>query len=329
MPKVLIHPSAGPFSVNYTISTPSSSSSTHIDAALPTLLLLHGGLIPSETWTPQVLNVDLRRFNLVLMDCRKHGGSEGGDVETFSFEDSMDDVFHFMEALALPPCFLSGLSLGASTALHFSLHHPSRVLGLVLISPLPWIEIEAVSSGRRELVEVWGLAMSTGNKELLPHVANGAAQMGMDNVSNPFIDALLECSITYGIAQWSSPKQITSLKAISYDLLVSRGRIGRDALAKITSPILLIFASADSAYPLPLIEEVQRDLVDAGLEVDLKVVDGASHFANCTQPEAVSALLFDFVRKRATLPLFDGSPDVSSPFLSTLSPKYLDFEEDP
>lgn len=36
----------------------------------------------------QVLNVDLRRFNLVLMDCRKHGGSEGGDVETFSFEVS-------------------------------------------------------------------------------------------------------------------------------------------------------------------------------------------------------------------------------------------------
>lgn len=50
MPQIPISPSAGPFVVNYEISTPSTSSASEIDPAYPTLLMLHGGLMPSEFW---------------------------------------------------------------------------------------------------------------------------------------------------------------------------------------------------------------------------------------------------------------------------------------
>lgn len=73
-----------------------------------------------------------------------------------------------------------------------------------------------------------------------------------------------------------SDLQVLSLRAISYDLVASRSRIQRDVLAKITCPLLLVYAGADCAYPFPLVEEVQRDLVDAGLEVELKTVEEAS-----------------------------------------------------
>jgi len=70
--------------------------------------------------------------------------------------------------------------------------------------------------------------------------------------------------------------QILSLRAISYDLIVSRSRIQRDLLAQITCPILLLHAGADMAYSFSLVQEVQRDMLDAGLDVELEIVDEAS-----------------------------------------------------
>ena len=50
-----------------------------------------------------------------------------------------------MDALSLPACFVVGVSIGATVAVHLAACHPKSVLGLFLISPLSAYEVRAYS----------------------------------------------------------------------------------------------------------------------------------------------------------------------------------------
>jgi 2-succinyl-6-hydroxy-2,4-cyclohexadiene-1-carboxylate synthase len=72
-------------------------------------------------------------------DLRGHGdATHTGRAETFSFEQLVDDLRAFLDALAIERCDLLGHSLGGMVVLRFVLAYPKRVASLVLMNTAPF-----------------------------------------------------------------------------------------------------------------------------------------------------------------------------------------------
>ncbi|KAL7417544.1 Alpha/Beta hydrolase protein [Mrakia frigida] len=316
MPKVEINPSSGPLTVFYTISTPENANATEINPSLPTILFLHPVFCPSEIWEGQFQDSELRRCNLVAIDLRLHGQTEGGMPEGFTFIDGAEDVSCFMDAINLPPCFLVGVSMGSSISIHLAVFHPKHVLGLFLISPLSAWEPEEVGAGRQEIWEVWKEAKESDDPDLLNQAAMGALQLGFNNAQTELTERLARITLDYGAKQWGTPAQIQALRYVSVDLFLQRTPLPKDKLERIRGPAVMVHAAADVAYPEEYLREKQKDFLEAGREVDFISIEGAPHFANVTHAKEINPLLSQFVFSRTDLAPFKGpgEPNTVSPF---------------
>lgn len=71
----------------------------------------------------------------ITLECRGHGGSEAGPPEDFSIATFAADLASLIEARALPPVVLGGISMGAAIALRLAVLRPDLVCALVLARP--------------------------------------------------------------------------------------------------------------------------------------------------------------------------------------------------
>ena len=75
-------------------------------------------------------------IRLLAFDCRAHGQTQPvGDPNKIHISQFSEDLKSLLDALEIERAIIGGISMGASLALHFALHHPQRVLGLVLSRP--------------------------------------------------------------------------------------------------------------------------------------------------------------------------------------------------
>ncbi len=96
----------------------------------PPIVLLHGFSLDRRMWEGQLEMLE-PRFQVIRYDLRGHGSSPQAE-QAFSHHDDLLEVF---ESLDLETAVLVGLSLGAETAIDFTLAYPTRVSGLVLAAP--------------------------------------------------------------------------------------------------------------------------------------------------------------------------------------------------
>jgi pimeloyl-ACP methyl ester carboxylesterase len=80
-----------------------------------------------------------KRFTVITLECRGHGGSPLGPAEALGFRTYARDLAALLDELALPRTFLGGISMGAGVALALARQHPQRVRALVLIRPA-WMD---------------------------------------------------------------------------------------------------------------------------------------------------------------------------------------------
>ena len=92
-----------------------------------------------ENWRPQVAPFVAAGYRVVLWDYRGHGLSDAPeDPSAYSMERVVQDLGEVLSALAPgAPAILGGLSFGGLASLHYTLAHPDRVRGLVLIDTGP------------------------------------------------------------------------------------------------------------------------------------------------------------------------------------------------
>jgi pimeloyl-ACP methyl ester carboxylesterase len=167
--------------MHYTISTPTQTSAKVIDKTLPTVIFLHPVFFaqeifhcefvhffsllshfpPTHTSTDQFKDRQLRKFNLIALDFRCHGETTGGISAEYGPAEAAGDVSKFMasspsfgtlarltlslcvqDALNLPACHFVGVSMGSSAAFELAIAHPTKVLSLFLVSPLPETEVK-------------------------------------------------------------------------------------------------------------------------------------------------------------------------------------------
>ncbi|HET7584958.1 MAG TPA: alpha/beta hydrolase [Gemmatimonadaceae bacterium] len=218
----------------------------------PPLVMLHGGVTPSEMYGAPLTEM-ARTHKVIALHFQGHGFSKDSD-RPWSFETFADDVAALMDELGIMKASVMGYSSGALVALQVAIRHPQFVDKLIVIS---------------------AACRSDG---YYPEVREAFAQMP---AAAPTIAAGVSKSplaSLYPSVNWETVFRKTGeLGSRSYDW--SAGVSG------ITAPTLLIFADADAMRPEHIAEFYkllgggQRD---AGLDGSLRSPNQLAIIPNTT-----------------------------------------------
>jgi 3-oxoadipate enol-lactonase len=100
------------------------------------LVLLHPLALSGAAWGDYATRLT-RSFDVIAPDARGHGNS-GWDGEPFGIDDLADDVAALLDGLGIGSAFITGMSMGGSTAISFAGRYPSRADGLLLADTTAW-----------------------------------------------------------------------------------------------------------------------------------------------------------------------------------------------
>ncbi len=102
----------------------------------PPVVLLHG-LSATRRYVLHGSHALARAgFWTIAYDARGHGDSDPApDPAAYEYSNLVDDLRAVLEGLEIDRAVLAGVSMGAHTALRFTLEDPERVSALVLITP--------------------------------------------------------------------------------------------------------------------------------------------------------------------------------------------------
>jgi pimeloyl-ACP methyl ester carboxylesterase len=99
----------------------------------PVVLLVHGLMSDSGTWTDDLEPFDAHGIRGIAIDLLGHGQSDK-PTGLYTLDDFALLLDGFMAALGIDTATVCGHSLGGAIAVHFGYHYPHRVDGLILVS---------------------------------------------------------------------------------------------------------------------------------------------------------------------------------------------------
>jgi pimeloyl-ACP methyl ester carboxylesterase len=99
----------------------------------PVVLLVHGLMSDSGTWTEDLEPLAARGIRAVAIDLLGHGRSDK-PAGLYLLDDFALLLDAFMAALGIASATVCGHSLGGAIAVHFAFHYPHRVDRLILVS---------------------------------------------------------------------------------------------------------------------------------------------------------------------------------------------------
>jgi 2-succinyl-6-hydroxy-2,4-cyclohexadiene-1-carboxylate synthase len=116
----------------------------------PPVLFLHGFLGSGGDWE-EVAKQLSGRYLCIMPDLPGHGSNANlSSAPTLNYETVSAQLLELLDELDLDKSRIVGYSMGGRIALYFAIHHPERVLQLVLESASPGIEGEEEREARRE-----------------------------------------------------------------------------------------------------------------------------------------------------------------------------------
>ncbi|KAF5379049.1 hypothetical protein D9615_005993 [Tricholomella constricta] len=310
MPMVAINPKTGPANVHYTISTPTCTSADKIDPQVPTVIFIHPVYIGQHLFQPQFSDPQLRRFNLIAVDTRLHGGTEGRVSSDWRREDAADDLAALM----------ARMSMGACITLQTAVSYPEKVLSLFLISPLPLQEPTEVKEGRQEIYDYWVQGWQNDphlDETALLDAVIGGLQLGFNNTNTTIGKALNALYIPRAMVNFS-PERFEEFHTATVKFFTERTAHTSATLRRLQCPVKLIQCGGDIAYPLRYAQELLGRLVDAGVDAELETVEDAPHFGSVTHPNVFNPLIHDFIMSHTTAPVPPPPEIVTSPFEADL-----------
>jgi 3-oxoadipate enol-lactonase len=224
----------------------------------PPVVLLHGLSATRRNVVQGSRALVKRGYRLISYDARGHGSSQPGP--SYGYADLVADLEAVLDELALEEVALVGSSMGAATAMAFTLEHPERVPALVQITPAytgyartgdvdgeSWEKLaEALDGGIEEFLKV---AQPGNLPERWREVAREATRQRMERHADLASVAQALREVPHSIA-WK----------------------GLDVLSELEVPVLVIGSQDDSdwLHPLGVAEEYCRKLPNAELIVEDK-----------------------------------------------------------
>lgn len=203
----------------------------------PDVVFQHG-LCGDCNQTAQVFPKGFRRLTL---ECRGHGLSETGKLETLSLAQFTGDLGDMIAEQKLRPV-VGGISMGAALSLRLAVTRPELVRALVLARP------------------AWGWQLSPSN--MAPNAIVGdllAAGQGLSTFDQTLIAGTLAKSAPDNLSSLRGffsrePLQVTS--ALLRRISVDGAGISESDLSTLRLPVLIIAHDRDYVHPLKLAKEI-------------------------------------------------------------------------
>jgi pimeloyl-ACP methyl ester carboxylesterase len=244
------------------------------------LVFVHGAAEDGRVWQPQLAAL-ADEFTVVAWDEPGAGGSSDVPAD-FGLADYANCLATLIEALALGPAHVAGISWGGTVVLELYRHHPELVATLILVDTyagwkgsLSEEEVRARVEGARQM-------LAAPAEELDPTFPGLFA----GDPPARFVPLLAE------IAAAVRPE---SLKA---QLWVMAAADQRDLLPRIAVPTLLIWGALDARSPLSVAREFEEAIPDASLVT----IPGAGHASQLEQPERFNEAVREFCRAHSPGP---------------------------
>jgi pimeloyl-ACP methyl ester carboxylesterase len=223
----------------------------------PPIVLLHGLSATRRNVVQGSRHLIRRGYRLIAYDARGHGASSPGP--TYEYADLVEDLEAVLDHFGIERTALVGSSMGAATAMAFTLEHPERVAALVQITPAytgyartgdvdgdSWerMAAELERGGVDAFVEV---AQPDGIPEKWREIAREATRQRMERHQQPEAVAAALRQIPRSVA-WK----------------------GLEPLETLDVPVLIVGSrdEADSLHPLGVAQEYDRKLPRAELVVE-------------------------------------------------------------
>jgi pimeloyl-ACP methyl ester carboxylesterase len=247
----------------------------------PPVVLLHGLSATRRNVVQGSRHLIQRGYRLIAYDARGHGASS--PAGSYDYAELVGDLEAVLEHLGIERTALVGSSMGAATAMAFTLEHPERVAALVQITPAytgyartgdvdgdSWERMasELERGGVDAFVEV---AQPEGLPERWREIAREATRQRMERHEHPEAVAAALREVPRSVA-WK----------------------GLDPLSGLDVPVLIVGSrdDADTLHPLAVAQEYDRRLPRSELVVEDR---GKSPLA--WQGARLSGVIGDFLER--------------------------------
>jgi pimeloyl-ACP methyl ester carboxylesterase len=225
------------------------------------LVLVPGLMCTADLYRDQITALGAER-QVVVADHTRH--------------DSMTAIADAVLATAPGRFALAGLSMGGYVAFEILRRAPARVTRLALIDTSARADLPEQSHRRRELVAI---AREKGvrfvQKMLLPMLV---ASKVLEDA--PLVTRILAMADDTGFEAFARQQ-----------LAIMERPDNRPFLSSIACPTVVIVGAEDQLTPLKIAEEISDGITGARLEV----IDGAGHLSPMEAPQAVTAVLREWL----------------------------------
>jgi pimeloyl-ACP methyl ester carboxylesterase len=244
------------------------------------LVFVHGAASDRRMWRPQ-LTALADEFTVVAWDEPGAGGSS--DLPPgFGLADYANSLAALIEALALGPAHVAGLSWGGTVAQELYRRHPGLVATLILVDTyagwkgsLPEQEVRARIAGMRRMLAAPAEAFDP----TLPGLFAGEPPA-------EFVPLLEQ--VAADVRPESLEVQLVLMAEIDQ----------RDLLPRITVPTLLIWGELDARSPVGVARQFEHAIPDA----KLVLIPSCGHVSNLERPAEFNAAVRDFCRAHSQAP---------------------------
>ena len=217
-----------------------------------------------------------QRYRILRYDMRGHGLTEVTPVSDdagYSMDLLADDAAGLLDALGIQRAHVCGLSIGGMMAQRLAVKAPGRIHGLILCDTAAVIGPPSVWTDRIAAIRARGMtAISDG---VMARWFTQAFRDGRPDQIRGY---------TAMVARTTEDGYVGCAMAI-------RDADLRDDAARISNPTLVLVGDQDLATPPALV----RELAEAIPGARFAVIADAAHIPCVEQPEALTALLLDFL----------------------------------
>ncbi len=257
----------------------------------PTIVALHGGPGADHSTLKPALSPLANIAQVIYVDQRGHGRSEDGDRDSWTIAQLADDIVDFCLALGIEHPLVYGQSFGAMVALTYATRRPDHPRALALVAA------SAVGHGRTIDRTVAAFRRAGGESVADVHRRDAehpslATQEEWLRVCLPFLSARPDAA---GAMAEMRTRMIERPEINLHLNAATRDFDLRDALTRITCPVLLIVGEDDPVTPVEDAEEIASRIGEDHAQVVR--VQGAAHTVFRDRPVEAHQALLRFVKQ--------------------------------
>ena len=257
------------------------------------LILLHGTGGHAEAYTRNIA-AHAKHFHVYAADMVGHGFTATPDID-YSYEDYVDWLLAFMDAIKADKAMISGESLGAVIAQLLSVRHPDRVDKIVLNTGILWPPSD---EGRKALLDFVERSRAAASAALTPELVRKRLEWLMADPAKSVTEELV--AARYKI--YSQPGRGPVLRKIANQSIstlladdFAKKYCAPDFLARTQCPTLAVWTRHNPGQPL--------DVAEAGLKflphAKLIILEKSAHWPQWEEADAFNEAHIAFLTGNA------------------------------